>query len=800
MLLAAGSYLNELDMKRIFNCLSVFSVLLLSSSSMLFSEVGTSDQKPACKESGNKQTGLERLLSVVKGAIRFTNCKYKGTTLLNEQTFLNDRIEGDSSSWRLKLDVRSVGSVQEVFDVKAIFRVSAGEARSTAVAIHFDFGDWTPDNYVMVPASVYNGNRYPVLGSGYNPPYTLEMFFNPALPLTISDNPHLSMDRGTLSSIELQTGNAATPAVCWYSAKAGKGFILLTEQQTRWGNNGLSITENKTKDSCTVSLVAPAMRKLASGFGDYHASGDMAPDWKAGDETTIRFRVYVFDAHQIPDVLDKYMTIRKELNGPNQPRNLVPMSKLLDLGRGICSHNFIRVPAGAYYKPENDEHFQLGWVSGMMNTYPMLASGVEKERRRVMEELDFVTSSLQGRSGYFYGGCLATGKLRSDKEEAGCHITTAMVRKNGDALFWLMKHLLLFRAQGYGDSIKLAWELAARRLASAFTTTWKKNGQFGQYVLPETGEIAVFNSTGGGIAPAGLVLAADYFHNPEWLKVAGDAALYYYKRDVAGQGLTGGDCGDISQDANSESAFAFLESLVALYQSSGEERWLKMAQTEAALCATWALSYDPVFPPNSTIGKLNGHMAGAVWASIQNKHAAPGICTSSGDYLFKLFRITGDHRYAELIRDIQHAQTEAVNMPGHITSGNLIGSCMERIQPSDAESRGSTGNFIDTRNSWTETDGMLMALELPGIYLRTDKRELFIFDHVEAKILPGASDYVRMEIHNGTPYDAEVAVMAETGSKAPVPMGYTAFLQWPKVKIEAGRSIVISVYPDGKVK
>jgi len=776
---------------------------------------------------------VNSVLAAVKGSIRFSERQFDGTTLTVERTFRQEQLQSDPGRWRLRLKAIPVAALPETFDVNAVFRLQSGSAKSTAVVVSFDFSECSADNYVLVPAIVYNGNRYRSIGNGYNPPYPADMFFNPAVPLTISNNPRLAVEPGRPSLVELQTGNAATPAICFFSPAKKKGFIVLTEQQTRWGNSGLTIAENGTRDICTFSISAPAMRKLATGFGDFHQSGDKAPDWKAGDEVSIHFRVYVFDAQDIPGLLEKFMAVRKDLTGPNHPRNQLPMSKQLQVEREICSNNWVTVPVGSYYLPENNKHFQLGWVSGMINSYPMLATGEEKERRRVMAELDFVTSELQGRSGYFYGGCLATGELRSDKQITemqipGASAITAMVRKNGDDLFWLMKHLLLLKAQGFGDSIKPAWEEAARRLAGAFAASWKEHGEFGQYVLPETGKIAVFNSTAGAIVPAGMAIAARYFGNTEWMKIAENAALYYYNRDVVKQGLTGGDCGDISQDANSESAFGFLESLMAMYYFSGEQRWLRMSEVQAALCATWTISYDPVFPPNSAIGQLKCNMAGAVFASIQNKHAAPGVCTSSGDGLFKLFRVTGDRRYADLIRDIQHAHAEAVNMPpGHITTNNLVGSSMERIQPSDAEGRGSIGNFINTRNSWTETDGMLMAMEIPGVYVRTDKKELYVFDHVEARIVPGkvkeatargeaakdvtargeagdpigghaAGDLI-VELHNATAYDADVAVMAESGSQAARPLEYTAFTKWPKVRVAAGKTVRVRIGADGAV-
>jgi hypothetical protein len=406
---------------------------------------------------------------------------------------------------------------------------------------------------------------------------------------------------------------------------------------------------------------------------------------------------------------------------------------------------------------------------------------------------------LQGNSGYFYGGITAEGKIRPEKMHPDFPLEQAMVRKNCDALLWLIKHFMLLKEQGYGKEIKPEWEKSARRLAEAFVATWKKYGQFGQYIVPETGEIAVFNSTAGAIAPAGLALASAYFGEKEFLYVALQSADYYYNRDVAKQGLTGGHCGDISQDADSESCFGFLESLMAMYNYTLDQKWLEKAKVQAALCSSWTISYDVKFPETSQIGKHKSNMAGAVWASIQNKHAAPGICTSSGDYLFKLYRAIGNRLYADLIRDIQHAHTEAVDMPGHRTTNYGFGTSMERIQPSDAEGKGSIGNYIHTRNSWTETNGMLMDLELPGIYLQTDKNEFYVFDHVEAKVLKRSGGKTELLITNKTSYDANVTIFAETSKQARNPLSYVAFVKWPKVEVKPGDTKMIIILNNGQI-
>ena len=194
-------------------------------------------------------------------------------------------------------------------------------------------------------------------------------------------------------------------------------------------------------------------------------------------------------------------------------------------------------------------------------------------------------------------------------------------------------------------------------------------------------------------------------------------------------------------------------------------------------------------------------MAGAIWASTQNKHAAPGICTASGDYLFKLYRATGDSKYAELIRDIQHANVEAMDMPGRRTTNHGFGTEMERIQLSDAEGKSTIGNYYNTRNSWCETNGLFMALELPGVYVQTDTKKMYVFDHVEARLMnSNKAGVVAIMLENKTTHDAKVAVFAENSKQSQTPMSYVAFVKWPKVEVKAGQKVIVSINIDGTVK
>jgi uncharacterized protein YyaL (SSP411 family) len=409
----------------------------------------------------------------------------------------------------------------------------------------------------------------------------------------------------------------------------------------------------------------------------------------------------------------------------------------------------------------------------------MFVLGDARHRGRALKTLDFVLPAALGKSGYFLASVYADGKASGRDWYPKQPIV--LTRQNADVLYWMTKQFHLLKSQGQAGALKPEWEQAVQRLAQAFVNTWKRQGQFGNYVNHETGDIAIYHSTSGATAIGGLALAAEWFNHPEFMSVAKEAADYYYQRDFVQKGFTYGACSDIMQNADSETAAGFMTALMTLYETTGERRWLEMSRNLANLAATWTVSHDYELPANTELAQLGAKLAGVYWASTQNKHGAPGICTSSGDALFKIYRATGDRRYAELLRDIVHAHAEGIKPNGEIT---------ERLTYCDADSRGSRGGGS---TGWNELNGILMAMELPGIYVRTDKDEMFAFDHVEAQVLKRDEKGVTLTITNPTKFEAQVTIFTEGGPQAQRPLGTTGFLTWPKVEIKSGAATQVTL-------
>ena len=705
---------------------------------------------------------------------RLLQCTYEGATLK-----ACSPITAGSSDWEVRTDCQPVSGTSgaELFT----FTFKAKRAlKEAGVAVAFDSYDWTSDNYVMLPASVYNGNRQRIVNRQYATGLDKTDYYRKDLALTSNPIPQLSPEFGAPSRLEVNVSNTATPAITILERKKKQGTLLFTDQGIfRNGevtDHALIVEETPDRSVASFIISAPGVREKKPEFIGFSPSPDRGIEVQAGEEITIRVTRITFPCSDVPDLLARFHQERKTHTGPNHPRNLMPQSHILRLMTQNIDNRYYKNDKWEYYCPENADWISFGWIGGLMNTYPMLALGDAEHLRRVKNTFDFAIPRGQKESGYFVDVLGSDGK-QVLRDAAAEHPEIGLTRKNADILYWMVKQFMLLKEQGKGSEISPEWEAGVKRLADAFVATWRKQGSWGNYFNIETGGVAVYNTTSGVMAVGGLALAADYYQNPEYKTVALEAIDTYYK-DFALLGFTSGGCGDILQNADSETAAALMLSLMTLYETTGDSQWLAKTKDLANLCATWTVSFDYHLPAGTPLAKLGAKMAGAVWASTQNKHGAPGFCTASGDPLFKLYRATGDTLYADLMRDILHAHAEGIQPDGHIT---------ERLTYCDADSRGSRGDGGKT--GWNELNGALMALEIPGIYVRSDLEQFYVFDHVEARISKSNAKELTLAITNPTRFDAVVTVLCEDASGAVRPLGCNAFLNWQKVVVKAGKTI-----------
>jgi hypothetical protein len=711
------------------------------------------------------------------------------------------------AQWDISLSLQPLVDQPDAVEGRMSFRVTQGAAHEVAVAVEWPVNPWSRDNFVLLPAATYNGNRFACRPYRYPPMVHEAGDIGLDAPICITDVPRLNVEDGMPSRLQVLTGDVTTPCIGFYAPHEHEAYLWLTEQRSQFGNHALTVEENAQRDLATLRIEAPGVRRdtLYSMANTSTPSWDHAAEWTAGTQVTLVFRIYRFPAQSVQDLYHRFAQVRKDLAGSVTQRHEFPFSEAWHVLEE--KHNRENWSAAGYYRvgtpdPVQDSRFQdwqVGWVGGGMVPFPMLIAGLPLSRQRAIQNLEWMFTHAQYPSGLFHA-IQHEGVPSCDGFETPGTDTWVMVRKEADALYFLLKTYQLLKGQDAAWQLPAHWEAGTRRLADLFVNVFRRYGQLGQYLDCYTGEVMVGGSTASAMAAGALAQAGQYFAQPDYLQVAELLATQLDARDVQA-GVTVGGPGEILKCPDSESAFAMLESFIVLYEVTGEAHWLARAEAMAEQCMTWCASYDYVFPPQSWLGKLGTHAAGSVWANVQNKHCAPGICTLSGDSLFKLFRYTGKRLYLDQIQETAHNLTQYLSRADRPVGDPQImkpGWMCERVNFSDWEGRDNIGGSL-FGSCWCEVSLMLTTVEIPGIYVQPDLGLLCVFDHVEAQIVEHSAAQVVLQVHNPTTFDADVRVFAEASVAATKVLGQAAAIRWPQIHIAAGETLKFVVNVSGAV-
>lgn len=706
-----------------------------------------------------------------------------------------------------------------------IFRAREDMREPVQIRLVFEETDWSGAPYVFAPAALYNGNRFTCLEKNYPPMLTSEERTKYAGEPVISDIPRLSREGD--GRVQLAVGDLATPCVGWYAKEQKHGVLVFFKQKNELGDFGVAIKEKEREKTAQILFSSPCIREETT-YGMCTTkirSSDRGVALKAGDTVTFCFVQYQFPCESIAAFQNRFFAYRAVQDLPQSHPNTVPWCHAWRvIEKKYNTRNWLENP-GFYQSSEAQggiyRQWQTGWVGGAINTLPALVLGNGDSVKKSRRTLDFIFRELQHPSGFLYG-VYCDGKPYGDDFYDPSNPNIVMSRKNADALYYLMKQIVFLKDSG--AEIKQAWLSGVKRLADAFLSFYKKNGELGQLIEMETETPFIKSSASAGIAPAALMLSGIYFKNASYQAAAEQIAEAYYV-DFIARGYTNGGPGDILSAPDSESAFGLLESYVVLYSCTKKDKWLRYAVDTASLCAGWCVSYDYQYEKNTQLYRRGSATTGAVWANVQNKHAAPGICTLSGSSLFRLYRATGDLRYLELCRDIAHGITQFVSLPENpiyasyvwhnkkaalqkrlaaLTAKGMLalsknctlflpgqfnapGRINERVNLSDWEGKNNVGE-IPHGSCWCEVSAMLTYLELPGIYVQKDTGFCFTLDHVECSVEEFTERTIKIKLVNPTRYDAQYRLFIEKQTDCPAPLEEGFYTKFQIVPVGAGQT------------
>jgi len=469
------------------------------------------------------QTLVNNFLKSIKGSMHPQVSWYTNTKLDSVHELDKGVLRNKTSEWSCTVKETS-DTEKDAINVITLFKLEKGNVSSAAVSVAFDFSNWNTENYVLVPGMIYGGNRFRILPIKY-PPYIHDAADRPLdMPITTTDILHLNKD-GSHAKIEMTTGNMATPMFSFFNPKNKTGLMILTNQQSGFGNNGMFIEEDadslikNKKISFIVS--APSVREKLYVMCGRAPSGDKAADWKTGETVSLQFKIFYFRADNLIAFYKKVFEKRKALSGRNTFSNTTPYSVGADL---ILQHfdkdKWMENDSVAMYNnhpgSDNPYNYQIGWGGIPVMTFPMIIDLTPERLRRVLLSFHHVYDESQGKSGLFYAVNM-NGKIYGDPHgKMAERSTIAMPRRSMDVLYFGLQSFDLLKKYGYADSIKPAWDMVLKRCADGLVNVWKKYGQFGQFIDVDNLKMDINGSAAGCAAGAGLALASKYFHNPEY--------------------------------------------------------------------------------------------------------------------------------------------------------------------------------------------------------------------------------------------------------------------------------------------
>lgn len=766
---------------------------------------------------------VDAMLGSLGGSARLLGLWYDNAKMIAARSFDKDnKLSAAGANWESTVtakDIPEVGQGVEAKDMTVKFKLAGGSAIFAGVAVAFDFAKWDPANYVFTPSILYNGNKFRILPIPYPPYISKPEDRPPNMPITVTNILNIGPNTGGLA--EMLTSNLATPMAGFFDRENKSGFLVLTKPKTTNGITGVLVQEDAKEGKMSIVLSAPGVRseRYSGDDGNVPSRRAESPDrgamFQPGDEVTMEFQVYKFPAASIPEFLAKAFDVRKAMTGANTYRDMMPFSSAVKM---LVEQNNREKWFGSdkyqYYSAGGgDYRHQIGWNGNPIFGLPNAIEGSQRGLERASSSLDMLVDA-QGSTGLFpaiFNNGVRKGDTFYDSEtEENKNI--AMARRSGDVLYFGLQNLIVLEKQGV--KIKPEWKEMLRKCADGLKKLYDRYGEFGQYANIETGEMVINGSTAGSANIQALALASAYFKKTDYMATAKAAGDMYYKRDLS-QGYAGGGAAEILQSPDSEAPWDLSEAYMVLYDLSTDpaekQKWLTYARDAINMLATWTVSYDYEFSPESDMGRVGTKSAGSIFASSQNNHAAPGYYIMSGDFLLKYFRASGDIRYAELYKDVTHNVTQYLNTPtnrlqSYLAKGDdpenpkiVPAYVSERVQLSDWEGP-NIGDAppIDSNQAW-EILVQLAGQQNPGIYYNTTSDYLLVLDHVKTERIGKDSSGTRLKLTNTTPYDAEVKILAETGDQAAKPLDHAAYMDWPKVFVESGKIVQVLISPTGQV-
>jgi len=146
----------------------------------------------------------------------------------------NVELQLAGSKWAISLEANPISS--DEIECIVTFHCMAGILMDAGVEVDLEIADWSVNNYVLMPAAVYDGNRFPSRRIPYSPKLCFEDDIGPDKPIIVEvqseqlcsrswllfGGPPPELPAGLADRMDRRNDQHLPAAVRWKSADAGE--------------------------------------------------------------------------------------------------------------------------------------------------------------------------------------------------------------------------------------------------------------------------------------------------------------------------------------------------------------------------------------------------------------------------------------------------------------------------------------------------------------------------------------------------------------------------------------------------
>ncbi|MBQ7257512.1 MAG: hypothetical protein IJS60_07465 [Abditibacteriota bacterium] len=173
-----------------------------------------------------------------------------------------------------------------------------------SVGIKIDFEAWSVDNYVLMPAAVYNGNRFKTFKMDYPPLIMVKEAYDVNMPPHQNDVPRLNIDPGN-SKIQLLAGDMSTPCIAIFFKDKKESLFVFGPEQVSGFECGYEIEESQDRKSAFLTVMAPGVRSGLKYWGMKMEteSKDRGRTFTLGETISLPLGIYIDKCENIEDFM-----------------------------------------------------------------------------------------------------------------------------------------------------------------------------------------------------------------------------------------------------------------------------------------------------------------------------------------------------------------------------------------------------------------------------------------------------------------------------------------------------------------